>query len=319
MSPDRYRDASFLDPRANNLASSVYTFNLDDLLLYNLYATDPFAPVHFIFHTAFCCSTLLTRCLDLIPPFFTLREPSVLAQIAMLRPGMNPAPSFSQSVATMEEWRVLMELAIRLLTRTYSSENVVVIKVNDLCNSMGDALLSSDARARIVFLYVSLRTFILSVLKRQSRRVWLRTRLRDTRKTAEEIPELANVHTDRLRDAEAAAYLWLLNKALYNKLHMGEHSPRVLAFDGDRVAENLKAAIADIAVFFHVAPSEETLDQLASHPYVSHYSKDLSIEYDRESRRQAMAEMETKFGMEANRGIEWASGMKQPLEFEDGW
>jgi hypothetical protein len=212
-----------------------------------------------------------------------------------------------------------MSLAVRLLTRTYASEDIVVIKVNDLCNSLGDSLLKTDARSRIVFLYVSLRTFILSVLKRQSRRVWLRRRLRDNRKTAESFPELAKIDPAGLRDAEGAAYLWLLNKALCDSLRKGKHSARVFALDGERVAEGPKTALATVAAFLGLVVSDQRLSQLLDHPSVNRYSKDPSVDYDAESRRHALAEMQARFGMEADKGVEWASGITPRLEFEDAW
>jgi hypothetical protein len=316
MSPDRYRNSSFLDPAATRMGPDVYTFNLDDLLLYDLHVSNHRVPVHYVFHTAFCCSTLLARYLDLIPPCFVLREPGILAQIAMLRPRGNPASNLGHSASTADEGQTLLNLVMRLLTRTYASEDIVIIKVSDFCNSLGDALLKVDTRSRIVFLYVPLRTFILSVLKRQSRRVWLRRRLRDTRKVAGSFPELASVDPGRLRDAEGAAYLWLLNRALYNDLRMGEHSARVLAFDGDTVAESPKRAVAEIAAFFRLTLSEQSLSQLLAHPSVGRYSKDLSLQYDVESRRDALAEMRGRFGMEAEKGVEWACRITQRLEFE---
>lgn len=316
MSQDHYRNTSFLDPGAPSVTPGAYTFNLDDLLLYGLHVPSQMAPVHYVFHTAYCCSTLLSRYLDLIPPCFVLREPGLLAQIAMLRPSRHPAANVARRLAGTEEWQALMDLALRLLTRTYAAKDIVVIKVNDLCNSIGDALLQVDDRSKIVFLYVPLKTFILSVLKSQSRRVWLRRRLRDTRKAAEAFPELASVDPAGLRDAEGAAYLWVLNNALYNDLRRGKHAGRVLAFNGEGVADTPKMAVAAIAAFFELALSEQTLSQVLAHPHVSRYSKDLSLEYDSESRRHALTEMQAQFGMEAERGVEWAYGIKQILEFE---
>jgi hypothetical protein len=317
MSPDRYRSASFSDLATAGTAATAYTFNLDDLLLYGIHIPNHAVPVHYVFHTAYCCSTLLARYLDLIPPCFVLREPSLLAQIATLRPSGNPKPNLAHNAATEEEWQELMKLALRLLTRTYTPANVVVIKVNDLCNSLGSELLLTDARSRIVFLYVSLSTFILSVLKRQSRRVWLRRRLRDTRKAAESVPELARIDPAKLRDAEGAAYLWLLNKTHYDNLRRGDHSARVFACDGERVAESPEIAIADIAAFFGLPLSQQGLSQLLAHPFVGRYSKDQSVQYDAESRRHDLAEMQSRFGVETEKGVEWAYGIKQEIEFEE--
>jgi hypothetical protein len=315
MSKDRYRNA-FLDPRTTRMGPSVYTFNLDDLLLFGLHARNRAAPVHYVFHTAFCCSTLLARYLDLIPPCFVLREPSVLAQVAMLRP--HDARGLDGKVGSMatDEWQALMDLTVRLLTRTYKPQDVVAIKVNDLCNSVGDVLLTMDTRSRVIFLYVSLRSFVLSVLKRQSRRVWLRTRIRDTERVAKFFPALANVDATRLRDAEAAAYLWLLNSALYHDLRTGEHSERVMALDGQRLAENPDTAVSEVAAFFRLTLPQRELDELLNHPSVGRYSKDLSLEYDSESRQRDLAQAQARFGTEADKGMEWARGIRENLEFE---
>lgn len=318
MSKDRYRNA-FLDPRTSQTWPNAYAFNLDDLLLYGLHTPSQTAPVYYVFHTAFCCSTLLARYLDLIPPCFVLREPSVLAQIAMLRPRGNSGPDEVGGLATADEWQTLMSLVVRLLTRTYAPADIVVIKVNDLCNSMGDALLKMDVRSRIIFLYVSLETFVLSVLKRQSRRTWLRTRIRDSRRVVELFPALANIDTARLGDAEAAAYLWLLNSALYQDLRNGEYSEHVFALDGDKVAESPKTVIADVAAFLQLTLSEQRLDELLNHPSVRRYSKDTSHPYDANSRRTDLAQAQIRFGAEVEEGVEWAHGIKQRLEFDSPW
>lgn len=319
MTLDRYRLSSFLDGGSSGISPIVYTFNLDDLLLFGLHAPHCTAAVNYVFHTAYCCSTLLARYLDLIPACFVLKEPSILAQLAMLRPSGNPALNLAQGMATGDEWQSLMNLAIRLLTRTYAPDHVVVIKVNDLCNSIGHALLKTDRRSQIVFLHVPLRTFILSVLKTQSRRVWLRTRLRDTRKAAESFPRLDGIDPASLRDAEGAAYLWLLNSLIYNRLRMGEDSARVLAFDGEKVAENPKQALAEIASFFRLTLPESTLSQLLVDPSVGRYSKNLSVEYNTESRRHDLERVQARFGKEAENGVDWAGGIKPSLEFDGPW
>jgi hypothetical protein len=315
MFPQQYRDMSFLDPGATAREERTYTYNLDDLLLYGLHVSKNAAPVHYVFHTAYCCSTLLSRYLDLIPPCFVLREPGLLGQIAMLRPSRNPGSNSALSV-TAAEWQGLLNLSVRLLTRTYTGADIVVIKVNDLCNSLGDSLLEANAHSKIVFLYVSLEIFILSVLKRQARRVWLRRRLRDTRTSAESFPELANIDPGTLRDAEGAAYLWLLNNAIYNALRAGNHAARVIALDGDGVAENPEVVLTKVAAFLGLTLHGPKLTQLLAHPYVRRYSKDLSLEYDTISRRQTLADTQAQFGMEAERGVQWASGIKHTLEFE---
>jgi hypothetical protein len=316
MSRDRYRNLSFLDPRSSRMGPDLYTMNFDDLLLYNDNIEAHSAPVHFILHTALCCSTLLARYLDLIPASFVLREPTVLAQIAMFRPS-NPSSLKSPESGKMkvQNWTNIFALGIRLLSRTYRVDDIVVIKVNDLCNVLGDKLLMNDARTKIVFLYVGLRTFIVSVLRTEKRRAWLRRRLLDNQMAIQMFPRLADVDTTSLSDAEAGAFLWLLNSALCHRFSMGVDSSRVAVLNGDGVAESPREAVRTVAGFFGFTLEEAQLKEILAHPSVSRYSKDLSQVYDLESRRQDLRKLEDSLGSEADKGIEWALQTKQGLEF----
>jgi hypothetical protein len=319
MSREKYRSTAFLDPNMSPADSDVYTFNLDDLLLYGVHLPNPTVPVHYVLHTAYCCSTLMARYLDLIQPCFVLREPAVLAQIAMLRPNARNGSNQNTVAISPTDWRTLIDLGVRLLTRTFASEDIVVVKVNDLCNSLGDLFLEMHAGSRIVFMYVPLRTFILSVLKYKSRRLWLRSRLVHNATTAQSIPALSHIDTNSLSDSEGAAFLWLVNRALYSNLRAGRHSMRVLAVDGERVAEDPKMTVSDVAAFLGLSVDEEKLAAILAHPSTSRYSKNMSIQYDANSRRQDLARMQSQFGLEADEGMELARRIKATFDFEGPW
>jgi hypothetical protein len=319
MSKEQYRSTSFLDTVAGATGSNVYTFNLDDLLLYGIQGFRPSVSVHYILHTAYCCSTLLARYLGLVQPCFALREPAVLAQIALLRPDGNIRANGFDDPISAPDWKSLLGLGIHLLTRTFASGDVVVIKVNDLCNLLGDVLLEMNPQSRIIFLYVPIRTFVLSVLKQKSRRLWLRSRLASNRRTASMIPALREIDTADLTDSQGAAFLWLINSALYNNLRLGTHSDRVLPLNGDRVAEEPGTTVANLTRFLELSVTEEKLTSVLAHPAASRYSKNMSIQYDASGRRRDLERMEVEFGLEADEGLQWAHGIKTSLEFDGRW
>ena len=80
-----YRRAGFLMPKHAPMSQERYGFNLDDVLLHDLSLPIGGAPSHYIFISAFCCSTLLARLLDRVPNCMVLKEPGVLGQLSMLR------------------------------------------------------------------------------------------------------------------------------------------------------------------------------------------------------------------------------------------
>ncbi|MGH9350607.1 MAG: hypothetical protein ACRD2G_00310, partial [Terriglobia bacterium] len=55
---ETYRRAGFLMPKHAQMSEERYVFNLDDVLLYDLSLPIGGAPSHYIFISAFCCSTL---------------------------------------------------------------------------------------------------------------------------------------------------------------------------------------------------------------------------------------------------------------------
>src|SRR5438552_3069742 len=74
------RRAVFLDPRFLARAQKSDPVPLAELPAAQI--REQAGKMHFIFHTAFCCSTLLTRALDIPGVSMGVKEPSVLAAFA---------------------------------------------------------------------------------------------------------------------------------------------------------------------------------------------------------------------------------------------
>lgn len=82
---ETYHRAGFLVPKHAPMSAERYAFNLDDVLLQDLSLPIGGAPSHYVFISAFCCSTLLARLLDRVPNCLVVKEPSILGQLSMLR------------------------------------------------------------------------------------------------------------------------------------------------------------------------------------------------------------------------------------------
>ena len=115
MTPRTYRDSVFLDERAQYVERNI-EIRLDDLLIASESAPNPAKRIHYILNTAFCGSTLLARYFELLSSCFVLKEPLLLAQLAAQQ-GMSDVL-----------WSRCFGLCLRLLSRTYDSNQVVIIK-----------------------------------------------------------------------------------------------------------------------------------------------------------------------------------------------
>lgn len=319
MSRDDYRNAAFLDFFARKNGYRLYSVNLDDLLLHqdSLPTKPSNNPVHYILHSAFCCSTLLARYVELIPNCFILKEPTFLSQAAFgYRPSLT-IPDPTSEIASRHNWLQTLRLCVGLFARTFSPGEVVIIKTTDLCNLIGDDLLMLDDRSRIASLSTGLRAFILSVLKLQRRRSWVCQRLVCAKRNAGAFPILATLDLTELADAEAAACLWLYYKILSRDLG-AKWGTRVTNLVGEQVAETPTQTLGAIVKAFQLPVETNQLTKLLADSSVgSRYSKNVYREYDSNSRRSELTQLEIRFGKEADEGIRWTLACMDRLGLDD--
>lgn len=304
MSRAAYKASSFLDGRTQAANPERYDALVADLLLAG--AELPTAPnrVHYIFHAAFCCSTLLARYLELIPPCFVLKEPLFLTQMAIVRPRAMEA--HNEGALEPAEWTRQFDLCIRLLGRGYATDDIVAIKVNDICNSLGEILLARDPASKAVFVTIGLKDFLLVLLKDPDRRQWLRGRLIRARNDSGVVPELAEFDPTRMSDAEGGAYLWALNEALRARLCAAGQS-RVLTLPGEEIADAPAGAVRSVAIHFGLPVSQGLPKNIFSDATAARHAKDPSRTYDARSRRKELKTLQKQIGAEADRGVEWAA------------
>jgi hypothetical protein len=304
MSKATYKSSSFLDGRTQPTSAERYEIPAADLLL-AVAELPPFPNrVHYIFHAAFCCSTLLARYLELVPPCFVLKEPLLLTQMAVVRP--RAIAAHNNGALDHGEWAPLLDLCARLLARGYAPDDIVVIKVNDICNSLGELLLARAAASKAVFVTIGLKDFLLVLLKSPDRRQWLRGRLLKAQKDAAIIPELAGFDPTRMSDAEGGAYLWALNEALRARL-CSQCQSRVLTLPGEEISDAPAGALRAVASHFGLADSEAWPKDIFCGATAARYAKDPSRAYDARSRHQELKTLQKQIGAEADRGVEWAA------------
>jgi hypothetical protein len=295
---DTYRRSSFLDHRMHR-ESKQKTVLCDARQLLDLYDRAPGGRAAFIFHVAFCCSTLLARYLELLPDAFVLKEPFIPTQLAEL----NRAPWPSKSGLTSGE---ATKLCVRLMARTFDQQDIAIVKLNDQCNAIAGALMASSDAPRAVFLGVELRSFLLAGLKTDQRRAWVRRR---AELAAQDVAPslLADIDPKTLDDAQACAYLWLANGVLLQKLIAEVGRDRLLVVDGESVSDNPQHVVKEVAEWLGLSPSESDLRAAIGDQTAGRYSKDPSHEFSREHRQADLAAVYLKFGSEVESGLRWAA------------
>jgi hypothetical protein len=305
LSPERYQEYVFLSiDEALRRDLDFRDLHLDDVLLAAA-STPPAKPrVHYVLHTAYCCSTLLARYFELLPGCVVLKEPQLLAQVALSQ-GLVP------------RWQDSFDTAVRLLSRIYDEKGTAVMKTHVPCNTLAQRLLEENVNATITYLIPQLRSFLLAALKMKSRRERIRSWNGHVARIGSKPPQLSGFNPDNLTDGEAAAYWWLWNRFLAEELCSQTYGPRVLVLNADQVSDSPRQTIGLLAALCGLELDDCRLDSLANHPRIRQHSKDPSRPYDVEERCLDMAELEKNWGVEADAAMAWVSSIKMNADFPE--
>lgn len=107
----------------------------------------------FIFHSAYCCSTLLARAFDLPGTSFGLKEPQILNDIV----GLQLRGGDPRQVAAA------MDIALLLLARPLAAGEVNVVKPSTLTNPHISLVIALRPEVRGLLLHAPLDVFLASV------------------------------------------------------------------------------------------------------------------------------------------------------------
>ena len=152
---DSVSTAPFLDYRIEGAAKSWAETSIDELLA--LAPQPQKAQPSFLFHTSYCCSTLLARALDCPGRVLALKEPEIIM-------GLSNAYRVAGSQSETDLIHKLRDLILTLVARPYVGDEHVVIKPTNAANNIIPTLAALGAP--IILLYGDLKGFLVSVLKK---------------------------------------------------------------------------------------------------------------------------------------------------------
>jgi hypothetical protein len=223
------------------------------------------APLHFLFHSAFCGSTMLTRAFDLPGLAMGLSEPVVLNDLV----GFRRRGADTRAVARAAD------AATRLLARPFATGEAVVVKPSNIINPLAALLMALRTEARAVFLYAPLETFLISVAhKGLPRRIWGRELLEGYLRDGALVgmgfePE----DFFRQSDLQIAAIGWLAQQRLFAELANRVGPQRLASLDADHMVAQPGEALQAVAKHYGLAISPEQLAAILAGPALARHSK----------------------------------------------
>ncbi|MGQ0558980.1 MAG: hypothetical protein ACT4OE_05255 [Sphingosinicella sp.] len=123
------------------------------------------SPIHYIFHSAYCCSTLLARAFDIEGIAMGLKEPLIL----------NDLSGWRQRGAERSALAKVLDAVLTLLARPFAAAEVVILKSSNLINPFATEMLAMRPDARALRLQAYLPLFLGSIAKKGMwGRLWVR-------------------------------------------------------------------------------------------------------------------------------------------------
>ena len=255
------------------------------------------APVHFILHSAYCCSTLLANAYDREGVASSLKEPLFLNDLVGWRHRGAAPPRVAE----------LIDNGLRLLARPFEPGEAVVVKPSNVVNALAPVMLAMRPEAGCVLLYAPLRAFLGSIAKKGLwGRLWVRDLL--VKQLKDGIVDLGFAPEDHLlqTDLQVAAVGWLAQHRLFARL-APEHPGRVRTLDSDSLLARPGEALAAVDRLFRLETDEAGREAMVASVFRRHAK--FGGAFDREARAAEQAAAREVHGDEIDKVVTWAEAV----------
>lgn len=256
------------------------------------------APTHFIFHSAFCCSTMLARAFDLPGVSMGLKEPQILNDIVGWRLRGAPGPRVAE----------LIDHSLHLLARPFAPGETSIIKPSNLLNGLAPAMLKLRPDANALLLRAPLPVFSRSIVKKgMDGRLWVRDLM--AKQLKEGLIDLGFEQWDYLglTDLQAAAVGWLAQQALFQRM-TAEFGDRIRTLDSETLLDRPDDALAATAALFGVGLTPGQRADILAGPAFATNSK-TGRTFTTAERAQGYADAATAHADELEKVTIWAEAV----------
>ena len=224
----------------------------------------PAAPIHFLFHSAYCCSTLLAAAFDIPGVAMGLKEPVMLNDLVGWRHRGAKGPDVAR----------VLDDGLRLLARPFSSGEAVVVKPSNLINPLIPAIMGLRADARALLLHAPLDAYLSSIARKGlAGRLWVRD-LFGKLMNEGMLGQLGIAPADYLglTDIQVAAAGWLAQHQQFGML-CDRLGARVATLDSDMLIARPGDTLAALCTLFGLTLDREAIDAIAQGPVFSRDAK----------------------------------------------
>jgi hypothetical protein len=256
----------------------------------------PSPPLHVIFHSAFCCSTLMLRALERRGVASTLSEPVVLNDLVGWRRRGAPA----------ERLGVVLQDTLRLLARPFEDGEAMIVKPSNIVTTIALPLMAAASTAQALAMYAPLSTFLTSVAKKGLEgRLWVRGLFAGF--IADGVTDLGFDATALFEqsDLQIAALGWLVQQRLFHRLFAGRMGARLRSLRGDTLVAEPARVVAAAAALTGLPLTGDDARAIGEGPVFRHHAK-TGVAFDATARGAEYARSGQQHADEISKVLVWA-------------
>lgn len=295
---EAHRAATFLDDQLLRQSNDKRQLRLSEIA--PAIAQLPASECHFLFHSAFCCSTLLARALDIPGKSMGLKEPLVL----------NDLVQVAMAAGTLNAIRGALEPILSLLARPFADGEKVIVKPSNVANPLIEPIMDLRPATKVLFLSSELPDFLRSVaMKGLWGRIWARKTLAGLNR----FPQLQSGFSEAERwehsDLQVAALVWLDHRAQFAKLLSRLPPDRAVSLDSADLLADPARALGAVGRFFGLALSPNEVAAIAGGPAFASNAKRHDENFDAARRRDEHAAIGGVLAEEIEMVAKWAASV----------
>ena len=296
---------AFLDQRKNNSVTAWADCRIDQLAPHLQKSPAP----AFIYHSAFCGSTLLARALDAPGAVLSLKEPGILLDLVNAR---RVTPELQSGV----RFEQLADAIIGLLSRPHTVGERILIKPT---NSVSALAAFTNARGfPAIFLYGGLQDFLISLLRKgEAGRAFIRQQYNIFALDRTGLSQIDQRRAMSFTDLQVAALVWRHQLEEFERLLKSSSPAASLDFASFTVKPDavLRAAARQLSLPL----SEAQIDDATGGAIFLTHSKFVGERYDATKRKAENEAIRSRYESELKiiedwiRPITLGVEMKTPL------
>ena len=292
------RRAVFLDPRFVHREPESPAVPVADLPADMI--AEAAGPLHFIFHTGFCCSTLLARALDVPGVSMGLKEPAVLASFAEHWTTGRRTPGALAGI----------QVTLDLLSRPLEAGEAQIVKPSIVANHIIPQMLNARRDAKALVLCSSLDAFLRAIARRgQEGRTFAREVFKQF---AGVIPLDTGIRDEDLlllTDLQVAALGWLMQAEFMQQIAKRHGAQRVRVLNSETFLDNKAGALAALADLFGLDGNRQRWALIAEGPVFHEHAKEYGRAFDAAAQRAQYDAAGAAHAEELMRAKDWARAL----------